>query len=75
MHDDYERFSEKEVLEMIKSSCQKVWDTCVLLSLLNDGKIDKPAFLLKYPSFERNLSDNIYKFRRDRREWARKFKA
>lgn len=73
--DDYETFTEKEVLEMIRSSCQKVWDTCVLLSLLNEGKINKPSFLLKYPSFKRDLCENIYKFKRDRREWVRKFRA
>lgn len=79
MSDDYERFSEKEVLEMIKSEQKKVWNTCVLLSLMNEGLIDETSFWMKYVSLNRDLCDDLfeklYRFKRDRRKWAKKFKA
>ena len=77
--DDYERFTEKEVLEIIKSEQKKVWDTCILFSLIYEGNISNLKLLHEYPYIRHflcaNLGDKFEKFKRDRREWARKFRA
>lgn len=77
MDDDYERYTEKEVLEMINYSCQKVWNTCVLISLIYEGRIQNTKLLRQYSNIKRglcsDLPDKFEKFRHDRRAWLRIF--
>lgn len=77
MDDDYERYTEKEVIEMINYSCQKVWHTCILISLINEGRIQNTKLLRQCCNIKQclcsDLPDKFEKFRHDRRAWLRIF--
>lgn len=73
--DDYETFTDKEVLEMIHSTCTKVWNTCLLLSLVETGRIGRATAIAEYGLGGENLQKIMERFKQDRRAMARMFSA
>lgn len=70
---DDEYFTSAEVIEMIKSSCAKVWNTCLLVSLVDTGRIGRATAICEYGLGAENLEGIMEKFRKDRHLMIKRF--
>ena len=74
---DYETYSEKEMLEfsraMARAWCDKVWKTCLLLSAMETGRIDRNTAIREYGHGEQSLCNLLARFKADRRMMVRTF--
>ena len=70
---DNEYFTSAEVIEMIKSSCAKVWNTCLLVSLVDTGRIGRATAICEYGLGADNLDGILEKFKKDRRLMMKRF--
>lgn len=68
---DYETYTEKEMLEFARSMCRKVWNTCLLLSAMETGRIDRSKAIREYGPGEDSLLGLLARYKQDRRQMMR----
>lgn len=69
--DDYERYSEREVLEIVRSASAKIWNTCILISLDYRGQITEGQAITEYGRGSTNYLRIKKRFYDDRRKMLR----
>lgn len=69
--DNYEQYSEREVLEIVRSASEKIWNICLLMSLDYLGKITEGQAITEYGRGSTNYLQIKKRFHDDRRRMLR----
>lgn len=66
-------YTDKEVVEITKDIARKVWNTALILGLMDLGKIGKAAAIELYGCGAENLRQLRKRYKREQREMIRRF--
>ena len=72
---DFGMYSDEEVLEIVRDIARKVWNTCIIVSLMDLGRIGRATAITQYGLGAENLYRIHKRYKKAQREMVRNFSA